>query len=93
MALNKATALSLTSELRHEMIREGFTLRDETSTSFELGSTNADGESKTVYVDTEEMSVCISENDEAGRLTSAEKYLLRSRNGFEQIRTEIFKSI
>lgn len=93
MADSKAPARSLTSELRIELINEGFTLRDETSTNFEYSSMNAEGESRTVYVDKEEKSVCLSEHDNAGRLTRADKFPLRCRRDFEAVRTEVFATI
>jgi hypothetical protein len=85
--------LSPITDLRLELMREGFTLRDETPTNFEFSAKNAEGESRTVYVDNEEMSVCLSDNDGAGRLTRADKYPLRNARDLEKVRYEIFQSI
>lgn len=91
--METAKSTSFPSILEAELIHEGFTQRDATDVNYEYTSVNADGESRTVYVDTEEVSVCLSEHDGAGKLTRAEKYLIRSRKSLDKARAEIFAKI
>ena len=91
--METATAPSFPSFLEAELISEGFTQRDATNVSYEYTSVNAEGESRTVYVDKEEISVCLSEHDGSGKLTRADKFLIRSRKSFDKARAEIFAKI
>lgn len=85
--------MSLVSELRAELDAEGFSIRDETFTNVEYSAKNAEGEDTTVYIDFVESSVCLSEFDDAGRLSRAEKFMLRSRGQLATVIAEVFKTI
>lgn len=84
---------SRTAEIRRELIEEGFTLREETGTSYEYSSVNAEGEAKSIHVDKDDNTVSIADYDGAGRVINSKKYPLRCDTDLERIRTATFSTI